>query len=294
MPLLADQNGRIGSILIRRTNRDQPGERIMITRRTFVTRTTAAALATPAIISSAFVVPSAMRASDGRAQTFVVVHGAWTGGWIWRPVSDRIAGAGHRIFTPTLTGLGERVHLARPDIILSTHIDDVVNVILFEDLHDVVLVGHSYAGMVITGVAERVPERLSQIVYLDAYVPRDGQALVDLLPAALVEALEAQADAVGDGWRLPHDPPDADRRTDFPVAPAFEPLAVRNPAAAELPHSYIACVERVDHPLYLPFQDAAARAVEEGWTYRELPTGHHAMETMPAELSDLLIEIATA
>jgi pimeloyl-ACP methyl ester carboxylesterase len=113
--------------------------------------------------------------------TFVLVHGMWAGGWYWQKVRPLLRAAGHEVFSPTLTGLGERVHLARPEVDLDTHIDDVVNVMRYEDLRDVVLVGHSYAGMVIGGVADRAPERLARLVYLDAFVPEDGDCVEDFL-----------------------------------------------------------------------------------------------------------------
>ena len=111
--------------------------------------------------------------------TFVLVHGGWAGGWQWREVAGLLRAAGHEVFTPTLTGLGERVHLANPDIGLDTHIQDILMVLEYEELRDVILVGYSYSGMVITGVAELAPERISQLIYLDAFVPQDGQSMLD-------------------------------------------------------------------------------------------------------------------
>ena len=113
--------------------------------------------------------------------TFVLVHGAWHGGWCWKKVTPILRAAGHTVFTPTMTGLGERVHLRNSDVGLDTHIQDIVNVFQYEDLHDVILAGHSYGGMVVTGVAGRIPERIAHIVYLDAHVPADGQSVIDLL-----------------------------------------------------------------------------------------------------------------
>src|SRR5580700_6619085 len=114
--------------------------------------------------------------------TFVLVHGAWHGGWCFARVAEILRAQGHRVFTPTLTGLGERVHLASTEITLSTHVTDIVNVVRYEDLHDVVLLGHSYGGMVISGVVEVVPERVGALVYLDAFVPENGESLLDLVP----------------------------------------------------------------------------------------------------------------
>ena len=113
---------------------------------------------------------------------FVLVHGAWIGGWCWRPNAQALRKAGHEVFTPTLTGLGERSHLMNPSINLDTHIADIVNVIKHEELSDVVLVGHSYGGMVVTGVADALADKIRSLVYLDAFVPESGQALVDLAP----------------------------------------------------------------------------------------------------------------
>ena len=135
--------------------------------------------------------------------TFVLVHGGWDGGWAWRAVAQALRTAGHDVFTPTLTGSGERVHLASPDVGLPTYILDVSNVLRYEDLHDVIVVGSSYGGMVITGVAEAVPERLSQLIYLDGFVPQDGESVADLIGPEFTAFFTHQAHAVGDGWRVP-------------------------------------------------------------------------------------------
>jgi pimeloyl-ACP methyl ester carboxylesterase len=117
--------------------------------------------------------------------TYVLVHGAFTGGWAWRIVADGLRAAGHVVFAPTLTGSGERVHLASPEIGLATHVLDVVNVLRYEDLHDVTLVGYSYGGVVVTGVAEQAPDLLAHVVFLDARVPQDGETAYSLLGAPL-------------------------------------------------------------------------------------------------------------
>ena len=123
------------------------------------------------------------------AHTFVLVHGAWHGGWCWQRVADRLRRGGHSVFTPTLTGLGERSHLLRAGIDLKTHIADVVNVMKWEQLTDVVLCGHSYGGFVISGVAEAMPSEIRSIVFLDAFVPRDGETVRDLTGPAVQEAI---------------------------------------------------------------------------------------------------------
>ena len=135
--------------------------------------------------------------------SFVLVHPAWFGGWCWLKVAAILRSRGLEAYTPTLTGLGERDHLLDPSIDLARHISDVVKVLEFEDLQGVILVGNSSGGMVITGVAESVPERIAQLVYLDAFVPEDGQSLVSLLPPERRQAMEDLVQAEGEGWLLP-------------------------------------------------------------------------------------------
>ena len=152
----------------------EPGK-LRATRREILTTAAMAALAAPALASTT---PRPGKAT--KPATFVLVHGAWHGGWCWQRVTDRLTAQGHRVFAPTLTGLCERSHLNSPSVNLSTQISDVVNEIQWKDLENVVLVGHSSAGMVITGVAEQVASKIASIVYLDAFLPADGQSLVDL------------------------------------------------------------------------------------------------------------------
>lgn len=146
-------------------------------RRAILRNAALAAFASPAIGLGA---STPQPAASTKAASFVLVHGAWHGGWCWQRVADRLTAQGHRVYAPTLTGVCERSHLDSPSVDLSTHIRDVVNEIRWKDLENVVLVGHSYAGMVISGVAEQVASKIASIVYLDAFVPADGQSLVDL------------------------------------------------------------------------------------------------------------------
>ncbi len=204
---------------------------------------------------------------------------------------------GHELVTPTYTGLGERVHLARPDVGLDTHIEDVVNALVFEDLAQVALIGHSYGGMVATGVADRARERIAEIVYLDAFVPRSGQSLFDLVGAEAAEATRQRARDF-DGWRIPPNPlpPDtpADeaawagpRRVPQPLK-AFE-TRLELSAEPSVPRSYIYCT-RV--PPGDPFGPFAARArTEPGWRCFELDASHNPHLTMPAALAGLLDRI---
>lgn len=236
--------------------------------------------------------------------TFVLVHGAWHGGWCWRRVASRLRAAGHDVYTPSLTGLGERAHLLSPSIDLDTHIHDVINVLEYEELTGVVLVGHSYAGAVITGVADRAASRLAHLVYLDAFVPRDGEALFDLHPPPMRDGMRARSDAEGQGWRLPPptvgpvlfgitDPADLDwvrgKLGPQPRRPHEQPLRLAHAAGAPLPRTFVYCTDKTPGD---PFAAMAQRAREEGWGYTELPTGHDAMVTMPEELVALLATIA--
>ena len=229
--------------------------------------------------------------------TFVIVHGGFSGAWEWRAFAPLLQQAGHEVLRTTLTGLGERAHLASPAVSLDTHVHDVVNVLVYEDLRDVILVGHSYGGAVVTGAAERVPERLAHLVFVDAFVPEDGQAVVDLLGPEVTADWRERVRTLGDGWRLPSPFPGATaRHAPAPWKPVEEPLAVRDPAAAALPRTYIHCTAKPnpDAPVYAHFRDVAARAPARGWRLRELPTGHLPMRSAPQALADLLLEVPVA
>jgi pimeloyl-ACP methyl ester carboxylesterase len=235
--------------------------------------------------------------------TFVLVHGSMHGGWCWMRVVPRLRSAGHDVFTPTLTGLGERVHLAHPGIDLETHIRDVLGVLEYEGLQDVVLVGHSYGTMVITGVANRLPERIAHLIYLDGVMARDGQAGLDFFPEEGRLAWQKLVDGEGDGWLLP--PPadltglgvTADDDTAWvrsklvpqPFKTFTQPLRLTSTAGLDGPKTYIACLEA---PV-AGWRDEMIERVnaEPGWRYRELATGHDAMITAPSELAELLLEV---
>ena len=225
--------------------------------------------------------------------TYVLVHGGWDGGWAWRAVANELQAAGHAVFTPTLTGSGERVHLASPSVDLHTHVLDIVNVLHYEKLHDVILVGISYSGMVITGVAEQVPERLGQLIYLDAFVPQDGESLKDLIGPGLAAFFTERAQTLGDGWRVPHLPPEADRRTDVLLNVLSQPVTVRNPLAARLLHTYVLFTAKPpDNPFGPILAQIAARVRAEGWRYQELATDHFPILDQPHEVATLLLELA--
>jgi pimeloyl-ACP methyl ester carboxylesterase len=220
---------------------------------------------------------------------YVFVSGGGFGGFIWRQVATHLRAAGHEVFTPTLTGLGERVHLAHSEVDLETHIQDILEVLHYEDLHDVVLVGHSYGGVVITGVAERAADRLRYLVYLDAFIPQNGQAALDLIGPDLAMQFEEGARKYGEGWRVPPLPGSPPWMTSQPIKSLKQPLTLKNPVALQVPRAFIYCTKT---PL-TTIRTFAARARAENWHYRELPTGHMPMLKMPGELSSLLLEFAS-
>jgi len=234
--------------------------------------------------------------------TYVLVHGAWHGGWCWRRVRTRLQAAGHEVHAPTLTGLGERAHLTSPQVGLSTHVDDVLGLLACEDLHDVVLCGHSYGGMVITGVAAVAADRLKSLVYLDAMVPEPGQSAFDLLAPERADSFRRSAREDGNGWRMAPvkaaqfgvtDPDDAAWVDGLCVPMAIrafeEPLPKDSDARTVARRVYILA------GAYNPstFQGIYAGLKDDpDWVSHVLPTGHDAMVTMPEELSRLLLEEA--
>ncbi|HEV8264813.1 MAG TPA: alpha/beta fold hydrolase [Gemmatimonadales bacterium] len=216
--------------------------------------------------------PLSGQQSRGARHTYVIVHGAWGGGWDWRVVDSMLTRHGHRVVRVTLTGLGERVHLASADVGLSTHIDDVVNKVLWDDLHDVVLVGHSYGGMVITGAADRVPERIRRLVYLDAFVPDSGESALSLADSIGATFIRSN---VRDGFIIPT------WVTDDHTIPRDVPQALRtftdtlrlvNPGGRRIPAAYILTFEPTVTPD--PFQRFADRAAARGWPVYRLQADH--------------------
>jgi len=207
-------------------------------------------------------------------------------------------GAGHRLVTPTYTGLGERVHLANPSIDLEIHIQDVLNVIKYEDLRDIVLLGHSYGGMVATGVADRARDRITQLIYLDAFVPRDGQSLFDINEPGRQPMQDAAKK--GDGWRVPPmtPPPDTSpadlewltaRRVDMPIK-CFETKLKLVGGELTLPRSYIYATRITPADTFGQFARLARS--EAGWRYHEIDASHSPNVTAPEALMTLLSIIA--
>jgi pimeloyl-ACP methyl ester carboxylesterase len=234
--------------------------------------------------------------------TFVVAHGAWSAGWAWKKMHPLLRARGHRLVTPTYTGLGERAHLADPDVDLNTHIEDIIGVLHAEDLEDVVLVGHSYGGMVATGVADRAPERLAQLVYLDAFVPRNGEALLDLVSAEARDDMRKAAGESGEGWRIPPNPlpPDTDqidvswimpRRVMQPLETFEQPISLTG-AGDLLPRTYIYCTRPAPGDVFRQFAERARS--EPRWRSLEIDASHSPHVTAPQALADLLSSLATS
>jgi pimeloyl-ACP methyl ester carboxylesterase len=233
--------------------------------------------------------------------TYLIVHGANGGGYQWQKVAGLLGAGGHTVFTPTLTGLGERVHLAHPGVDLDLHVLDILNVLKYEALSDVILCGHSYGGVVITGVAEQSARLLRRLVYIDGMVLRDGESVMDFAAAVMspstVAAINGMVATVGEGWFIPASPVRSDGvpaplATPQPIKTFETRLTMYNPQAAALPHTYIYCTETPDTWVNKPLLAAsAARAREAGWAYYELPTGHAVYDTMSEELTALLTSL---
>jgi pimeloyl-ACP methyl ester carboxylesterase len=242
--------------------------------------------------------------------TYVLVGGAWLGGWCWQKVARRLRDEGHDAYPATLTGLGERAHLASPEVDLETHITDVVNLIEFEDLRDVVLLGHSYGGLVVTGAADRIPERISELTYLDTAPLPSGGALIEKFPSEARQRTERQVEELGEGWKFPIPPPEElanmaslegvdedrlgllySRATPQPFGTYTQPLRLENPAREGLPKLGILCSFSVDQ---VQEMIASGNPLFRGldgpeWRLVELPTGHWPMFSRPEDLAELLL-----
>jgi pimeloyl-ACP methyl ester carboxylesterase len=230
--------------------------------------------------------------------TFVIVPCHFLGAAAWGRVGDLLQAAGHHVFAPDPRGWGERRALLTPDTGLTAHVDELTQLLVAEDLRDVTLIGHSYGGMVVAGVADRVPDRLAQVVFIDAPVPRHGDTLFDHLPEWVAEWYREHAGMVGDGWRVP--PPDlavhglvaadiawlAPMLGAVPLRTCEEPLEAPGDGVWTLPRSFVWCRE------YAMFEATAARIrADPGWTYRELAAGHLPMVTHPAPTAELIMEV---
>ena len=233
------------------------------------------------------------------AHTFVLVHGAWHGGWCWRRVSDRLEKLGHKVFTPTLTGVGERSHLIGPNVNLSTHVTDIVNLIQWEDLSDIVLCGHSYGGMVISGVAEKMAAAIRSIVFLDAFVPENGDAVINLTGPMVQKALQGALEKGDLG--VPPRPAEAfgvnaaDRAwvdakcVPQPVGTFTEKMTLTGARERIGKKAYIRAASYAN-----PGFDQALERLKNNaaWRTYGVPCGHDVMVDMPERLTEILLEVA--
>lgn len=232
--------------------------------------------------------------------TYILVHGAWHGSWCWNRVRRALQLRGHEVFTPTLTGLAERSHLLSRQVDLNTHIEDVVNVIRWEEVSDVVLCGHSYGGAVISGVADRIPDRIAALVYLDAFVLETGQCVYDTLPVEQREMQLQGAAEAGDGWKVPPIPAgvfnvNARDRDWVNRQCTMQPIA-----AFEQPLHLSGNLDRIKNVTFVkasgwgpgPFTPFYERAKEKGWKTLSVPSGHDVMLDQPEELATALISVS--
>jgi len=243
------------------------------------------------ILILAFTFSTAAFAQKHKPRTFLLIHGAWSGGWDYAKVDSIFKTKGDVVYRPTLTGLGERVHLANANINLSTYITDIVNVIRYENLHNVILVGHSFGGMVISGVAEQVPDRIGQLIYLDAMVPDNGQSardvcgeLWDKMMVPFVKDSVMQYPFGQAGNLIPGD-------VSQPIKTFTEPLKITNPQVKKIPSAFIVMTKNSQsNPLNDKMGLNKARA--RGWKIYSLEGGHYAMREQPVQLVKKLEEVA--
>lgn len=223
-------------------------------------------------------------------KNIVICHGANSGGWAWNGVKKILEEKGHTVYTPTYVGCGEKIHLANPNITLHTVIQDIVNVIEYERLQNIVLIGHSFGGAVISGVAEQIPDCIEKMIYLDAMVLNDGEAVSDLYPLELATYIQSLVDQNGDGWKLPVLPEEKydDRLCDHPFNCFTTKLKLRNEKADNIHKIYINCVEKENNPKYYSIFRSLDRAIKKGMTIENYKAGHIPNIEKPVDFANYL------
>jgi len=242
-------------------------------------------------------------ASSSEPPPFVLVHGGRHGGWCWRPVAARLRAAGHDVYTPTLTGLGERSHLLSRQIGLDTHIQDLVGTFQFEDIQDAMLVAHSYGGTVVCGAMESIAERVRSLVLLDAHMPRAGESVFDLIGPVRAAQMVALSDAAGEGWYIPPadaarygvtDPADVawvnSRMTAQPLK-TYQDRVGATDRAWNHPGLFVECVPSSQEP-HLLERARERSATDPRFRYRILHAPHDAMVIAPDAVTELLLDEA--
>ncbi len=236
-------------------------------------------------ISIIFFSPSYSQPSS--RPVYVIVHGAWGGSWAFKKVDSLLTAKGAVVYRPSLTGQGERVHLASRDIGLRTHINDVVNMILFEDLHDVILLGHSYGGMVVTGAADSVAERIGKLIYLDAFVPENGESLLGIQgPRG-----EWFKQMLADGFAVPPWVPAGKlppKDVPHPFKTLTDTLILKNDLRKKIPSAYILTVEKGTDAANDDFAGQGERAKKKGWPVLQLEADHNPQWSAPEALVNML------
>lgn len=240
-------------------------------------------------------------AAAAQPKTYVLVHGAWHGGWCWKYVREALLAQGHQVFTPSLTGLGDRVHLRNPDVNLTTHVTDIVNLIAYEELSDVILVGHSYAGHVVSLVADQVKSQLSHVVYLDAVLPTDGKAFLPpgVGEARIPDAKDGYLMAVGsmEFLGIPADHPLHDwvarHLVEHPLPTLMETVTYENGGPAGAPKTFVRCTQNARMRSGEADPVFAMADADPEWDYLTLDTGHDLMVTAPDETAEILMGIGS-
>jgi pimeloyl-ACP methyl ester carboxylesterase len=229
-------------------------------------------------------------AQSSAKPVYVIVHGAWGGSWAFKKTDSLMTATGATVYRPSLTGQGERVHLASLEVGLNTHINDVVNMILFEDLHNVILIGHSYGGMVITGVADRVPERISKLIYLDAFVPDHGESVVSMQGARGDWVMKmAKNGYLIPAWVKPGQEPPKD--VPHPLKTFTDTITLTNSKRLSLPTTYILTVAKGADASTDDFALQAERAKKKGWTVVQMEADHNPQWSAVEALVELLLKI---
>ena len=231
---------------------------------------------------------------------FLLIHGAWHGGWVWNEISDILRYQRYSVSTPTLTGLGEKKHLLSSKITIETFIEDVVNHIIFENLNNIILVGHSFAGSVISGVADKLKDRIQKLIYFDAMILIDGQKPFDISPKETVEQRIELAKKFGNNISIPAPSADAfgvfdikksllleEKLTPHPLSAFQSKLILKNEVGNGIPLSYIFCTK----PVYKSLESSREVVRKMKWPIFELNAGHDAMLTHPKETLNLLMKI---
>lgn len=228
-------------------------------------------------------------AQSYKKQTVVFVHGAWGGGWVFKKMDSLLTEKGYKVYRPTLTGLGERVHLASPEISLDMHIQDIINFILYENITNVIVIGHSYGGMVATGVADRIPDRIGKLIYVDALVPQDGESAFSILGTLGGGNLKKENGFIFPDWvsknaKIPSDVP-------HPEKTWYDHISLKNPNRLLIPTTYILTVAKNSQAKNDWFYSQAQRAKKNDWAVFQLEADHNPHWSAPIEFLQLLVKI---